>query len=776
MMKLQSWLYGKTGEFALSSLRSLRRLVPTEHLSLVVQRFRHFPDFSYKRFSKISTQLYLGIGSAVSFTFFASVVGWVSFDRVATLQRHVNENSVPKMIAAFAAAQESGALVAAAPRMVAAGSPEELALVASTMAGDLKDFENKLTALMQDSRHGNRSAKIQEKGQALISNITAIQDSVSARFTISNELEVQRAELASLRDQIVTILSSTIDDQFFYVMTGYLHLAEPASPREQHFSTDQLSLYRHLAELQVDATIAVQVLSAAFNVAYGPQLEPLRERFEATARGINRRLAMLDAESRQPALMASFTQLMELGLGPEAGFNLRARELALDARQRELLAMNHNLAVELVAAVEGLVDAAGNRVQEATRNANQAIGLGRAVLFGVSAASLIAAVLISWLFVGRILLRRLERLSNVMRSMAAGDLEAEVDVRGRDEVADMARALEIFRRHALEVQRLNLVEKLAEELKQKNTLLESTMANLKQAQDQIVIREKLAALGELTAGVAHEIKNPLNFIKNFSEVSGELLDELLEEIPKVANNSQQHADSQDHPDINNESTEIINEIGSDLKDNLKRICEHGQRANTIVQNMLMMGRGSGEAQPTDINALLSQHARLAYHNARVSDPEFRLSVHEDFDQRIGMCKVVPQDLGRVFLNMAGNACYATDQKRRSMAKGNQANAGSSYQPSLTLSTRHLGNHIEIHIRDNGDGIPANVVDKIFNPFFTTKPADAGTGLGLALSNDIVRKHGGTIRVETEPGSFTEMIIRLPLSTAKQDQESLDNGV
>ena len=732
-------------------------------------------QFLYQKFSRISTQLYLGIGSAVSFTILASVVAWIAFDRVAGLQRHVNESSVPKMTVAFATAEKSSALVAAAPRMVAAASPEELALVANMVAADLEDFENQLAVLMDDRRHGNRSAQIQGKGQALISNITAIQNSVSDRFEISDQLEVRRAELIELRDRLTTVLSSTIDDHFFYVITGYLDLDDAVSPFEQYFSQDQLSRYRHLAELQVDATLGVQVLSAAFNVAYGPQLEPLRERFEATARGIDRRLAMLEAESHQPALITPFNELIDLGLGPEAGFTLRARELALEERQRELLTRNRSLAVELVAEVEGLVRAAGNSVQEATRNANQAIGLGRTILLVVSAASLVAATLISWLFVGRILLRRLERLSTVMRSMAAGDLEAEVDVRGRDEVADMARALEVFRRYALEVQRLNLVEKLAEELKEKNTLLENTMTNLKQAQNQIVIRDKLAALGELTAGVAHEIKNPLNFIKNFSEVSSELLEELLEEIPKLTDDNKQHTDGEENSGVHHESVEIINEIGSDLTDNLKRICEHGQRANTIVQSMLMMGRGSGDTQATDINALLSQHARLAYHNARVSDPEFRLTVEEDFDQAIGLYTVVPQDFGRVFLNMVGNACYATDQKRRSMAKGKPADGQGPYQPTLVLSTRKLEDCIEIHIRDNGDGIPASVVDKIFNPFFTTKPADAGTGLGLALSNDIVRKHGGTICVETEPGSFTEMIIQLPVPPVQLDQEPPNEG-
>ena len=238
----------------------------------------------------------------------------------------------------------------------------------------------------------------------------------------------------------------------------------------------------------------------------------------------------------------------------------------------------------------------------------RAIRTGRNVLLGLNVVSITGAVLIAWLFVGRVLLRRLERLSDRMRGMADGDLEARVEIGGNDEVADMAAALEVFRRHALEVQRLNLVEKLAGELREKNDQLEKVLADLRRAQDQIVMREKLAALGELTAGVAHEIKNPLNFVKNFSEVSEELLEELLEELQETL--------SEGGGTLNEDQRGLIREICQDLTDNLGRIREHGERANRIVHDMLSMGRGSAGRQPTDINNLLDEHARLAYHSAR----------------------------------------------------------------------------------------------------------------------------------------------------------------
>ena len=456
-----------------------------------------------------------------------------------------------------------------------------------------------------------------------------------------------------------------------------------------------------------------------------------------------------------------FDRLLELGQGKRNSFDLRAQELDLAGRQRELLERNRSLSLDLVAEVEGLVSAASARAQDATRSSTQAISTGRSLLLILNLVSIIGAVLIGWLFVGRILLRRLKKLSDRMRGMAGGDLEAQVEISGRDEVAEMAAALEVFRRHALEVQRLNLVEKLAEELKGKNTQLEETMDDLRKAQDQMVMRDKLAALGQLTAGVAHEIKNPLNFVKNFSEVS----EELLEELGEILTDNQEK--------LSKEDRELVGEISGDLTGNLKSIRHHGDRANRVIHDMLLMGRDSGERQSTDINGLLDQSTRLAYHSARATDKSFNLDIRQDLDPEMQSIDVVPQDMGRVFLNLVSNACYATNQKRRTLgaAAGEQADGEgsqgvdlSAYSPTLWLSTKRLQDRVEIRVRDNGSGIPRDIVEKIFNPFFTTKPTNEGTGLGLALSNDIVREHGGTIKVETEAGSFTEMLIALPLKS------------
>ncbi len=704
---------------------------------------------------RIATQLYLGIGGAVAITMVASLVGWFSFDLVGDIQNRVNEGSVPEMAAAFGVAQQSGTLVAAAPRLTSAATVDDFDRVKADIAEERRAFETQLAALMRrDIKQENeeRHRRIRDYAAALTSNIEAIEHEVAELFKVSARSEALRAELSDLRGKLSGMLIPAIDDQLFYAMTGYRTIGQPPAPRERHFSNDEFDRYRHLADLKADATIATQLLSSSFNLSDALLLEPLRERFEAAAGRIERSLSALGTSPWRDRIAPHLNRLFELGLGEQGSFDLLIREFALTERQRNLLQDNQNLEIELDTEVEGLVSAARERTQEATRASTQAIGTGRSVLLGLNVVSITGAVLIAWLFVGRVLLRRLERLSDRMRGMADGDLEARVDMSGNDEVADMAAALEVFRRHALEVQRLNLVEKLAEELREKNEQLEAVLEDLRRAQDQIVMREKLAALGELTAGVAHEIKNPLNFVKNFSEVSGELLEELQEELEETL--------SEEAGNLDEEQRELIQEICQDLTDNLARIGEHGERANRIVQDMLSMGRDSAQRQPTNINHLLDEHARLAYHSVRAADPDFQLDIQQDLDPSVGEVAVIPQDMGRVFLNMVSNACYATDEKRR--ANEQSDNNKAPYMPTLWLTTRRGSERFEVRIKDNGSGMPPHVVDKIFNPFFTTKPTDQGTGLGLALSNDIVREHGGNIRVETEPGEFTEMVVEIPL--------------
>jgi signal transduction histidine kinase len=268
--------------------------------------------------------------------------------------------------------------------------------------------------------------------------------------------------------------------------------------------------------------------------------------------------------------------------------------------------------------------------------------------------------------------------------------------------------------------------------------IEITLSELKSAQAQLVHSEKMASLGELTAGIAHEIKNPLNFVNNFSEISRELLDEMKTEIQ-------------------NKNIDEVIELIEDLKQNLEKINQHGKRADSIVKGMLLHSRGtSGEKTPTDINDLLDQYVNLAYHGMRATNKEFNITIEKDYDETLEKINVVPQDLSRVFLNIINNGYYAAYEKRKI--------AGDNFIPVLKVSTENLNGKIEIIIGDNGNGMPADILDKIFQPFFTTKPTGEGTGLGLSLSYDIVTKvHGGELKVETKEGEGSVFIISIPKS-------------
>jgi len=695
---------------------------------------------------RISAQLYAGLTGAVGITLVASLVAWFSFDRVGDAQERVNRQSVPELAASFGIAQRSGTLVAAAPRFVGAATSADLTRVRESVMAERTAFQAHLGALL--ARGSDRNDEVSQRGRELIANIDAIDASMDERFALAERSETLRLELAAVRDKLAGVLVPAIDDQWFFTMTGYRSLDAPAAPRSAYLSEPEFDRHRLLAGLQADANLGTQILASAFNLSDAPLLEPLRDRFEATVQSIGRRLAGLADTPARAQVDDAFERLGELGLADDGGFALRARELALAARQQALLAENRALAMALLVEVEGLVSDAQASAARATQASADAITTGRSLLLVVNTFSIVGAALVAWLFVGRVLIRRIDRLSRRMRAMADGDLEGEVDISGRDEVADMAAALEVFRRHALEVQRLNLVEKLADELKSKNGQLEDALEELRQAQDQIVAREKLAGLGELTAGVAHEIKNPLNFVKNFAEASQELLEELNEIVAEVRDA------------FNEEQRGIVDEVCQDLTDNLGRIRGHGERADRIVQDMLKMGRDAADRQLTDINALLDQNVRLAFHSVRASDSDFMLDIKQDLDEHVGEIEVVPQDVGRVFLNMVTNACHAVDDRRKA-----EEAAGNDFVPTLTVATKRLDDRVEVRIRDNGSGIPEDVIGKIFNPFFTTKPTDQGTGLGLALSSDIVREHGGEIRVESELGSHTEMIVDLPLVAA-----------
>jgi signal transduction histidine kinase len=287
--------------------------------------------------------------------------------------------------------------------------------------------------------------------------------------------------------------------------------------------------------------------------------------------------------------------------------------------------------------------------------------------------------------------------------------------------------------------------RLLNELRFRTNELGQSLENLQKAQDRLIQSEKLASLGQLTAGIAHEIKNPLNFVNNFSSLSAELLDELREMLEPAA--------------LDKKTSAAALELMDMLKGNLEKVVQHGKRADSIVKNMLLHSReGSGERRFTDVNAIVEESMNLAYHGARAEKPGFNITLEKDLDPAAGQADLYAQEVTRVLLNLFSNGFYAAAKRK--------AETDGTFEPTIRAATRNLGDRVEIRIRDNGTGISEEVAAKMFNPFFTTKPAGEGTGLGLSLSHDIIAKqHGGTIDVATAPSEFTEFIITLPRSGA-----------
>jgi signal transduction histidine kinase len=383
----------------------------------------------------------------------------------------------------------------------------------------------------------------------------------------------------------------------------------------------------------------------------------------------------------------------------------RLHSLALD----ELLG---SIVSELTAEATAARDRVVNEAASATR-----------IAYAIFLAAVLGGGILTFLVLRSISVP-LRALVAAMNGLIAGRVAVDIPPAGPDEIGAMARILALFR------------DTLNE--------LRETLGRLKAAQANLVHAEKMASLGQLTAGIAHEIKNPLNFVNNFADLSVELLDEVkTATAPAVAA-------------LSSDERAEVDETIEMLTSNLEKIAEHGRRADGIVKSMLLHSRGgSGERQSTDINALVEDALNLAFHGARAQDHEFNITQDRDFGDHIAPIELVPQEITRVLLNLIGNGFYAADRRSRQTTDP-------AYRPVLQVSTRDLSGEVEIKIRDNGVGIAPEFRDKLFTPFFTTKPTGEGTGLGLSISYDIVvQQHGGTITVDSRVNDFTEFTIRLP---------------
>ena len=515
------------------------------------------------------------------------------------------------------------------------------------------------------------------------------------------------------------------------------------------------ALRAYAEEVSVSAQNLAEIIDnlAANRVAYGDvsddaadhrlRLATISSEIGESTAAVSVLQQMLQSEDQTAlqGLWDEFTTLYAVGIDPEVAalgehegvYYIRGRQLQLEANTIGLAASFDQSSATLDFAVASLLDAARTHSSETIDLAVSSFDEGRALLTAISVISVIAAVLAAWIWVGNGMVRRLSRMSERMRGMADGDLETPVPEVARDEIGELAGALEVFRQQALEIQRLNLVEKLNLELRETNEELKRTQARL-------VAQEKLAALGELVSGVAHEISNPLNFVNNFSEGSLDLYNELTE----MLDNYRDKMTAQD--------TALLDDINQEMTGSLSRVLSNGGRALAIVERMRGLGVVGGRPAMTDLNAVLREAVQTGFKTFSAEWQDFSMRQNFDLDTSLQEMLLVEGDFGEAILNLVSNACYAMRSNLNSSDQG--------YEPVLTVSSKRVDDFVEIRIRDNGPGIADDVVGHIFNPFFSTRDGASGAGLGLPIAADVARRLGGDLSVDTVFGEFTEFTMSL----------------
>ncbi len=701
---------------------------------------------------KIAARLSLILLSSIVLIATASLVAYFALQVTLNYQSRMADVDMPNIVDSVQIARQSTNLVNGAFRIISAQTRQEHRAEVAAVEQERDALEDVIEELDSRSELDEYTQQIRLLLADLSAHLASIRDSAFRRLQIGESLSLLTAELAEINRGIESDLAQAIDDQGFYLVEGLRTLDESPAPMEVRASEGEFTVYRNLTVVNQQANLAVLLLDEMLVLNDRQFLPPIEERFFSALGNAQRAYSNLPASAQLVTLGASLRQLERVGTGAQGIVELRREALLRQEQEQNSLVMARDAATLLDAEISNLGALISSDALASSDAARESAANGILLLFTINLISAAGALVFGYFFIWKSLARRLTALSGAMREMSRGDLEVAVDIGGNDEVTDMAEALEKFREYALEVQRLNLVEKLAQELDAKNESLEATLKELEKAQQQIIAEEKLASLGQLAAGIAHEIKNPLNFIGNFSEIAmefGKEIEELLEEIEE------------------SDAREDIREIVEDLGKSLEKIRGHSKRADNIVRSMLEHSRGGeGEWRETDLNATLKQYVELAYHSMRALNTGFNMDLVTELDPDIEPLEVVPQDISRVFLNLATNACQALDDKRNRIA---------GFEPVITIASKRLENDAEFILRDNGPGIPKKIRERIFEPFFTTKEGTKGTGLGLSLTTDILVRHGGSISVDSEEGEFTEMRIRLPLKSERKAEEAAQEG-
>jgi signal transduction histidine kinase len=851
-------------------------------------------------------RLLLSFIAISGFAVVAALVGNYAFYATGEALHQVTEKSVPPAIATLEFAQRTERIVAAGPALLGVTSSKEFDAVSSVLDQELKEARRLLSELPGQGLTAEKLGEILNVFDRVSANLETLKSAVQTRIGAADRKAVLVRDTFDAYNKFRSIWTPKFDELRGHILALQRALdAAGSTPEDRLAAIDRLNAaFRDLApleQIQQEAANAFEALVRAAGAGTQLELETIRAQAERSVRRIDGLVSRLDPDVSL-ALIVPLSSLRTSAIGNSSIIAARDVELEAVEEGRRRTGLNSVISNQLSDAVESLVAASKRGIATATEQTQSVQKLGRVGLLAVVALSLISSVLIVWLYVGRNVVARLTQLSGAMLAIASGRRDIPVPALGSDEVAAMGRAVEVFRRNAVELDQLlaeradaatrleKIVKERTAELQRRGAVLRVTFDNmqhgvlmfdreqklaawnrqvmqlldlpetllageprftdfirfladrgeygstdvegevqrlvaaavqhhaferirpngtvleirhnplpeggiviiytditaakqrereleaardaaaeasqtmeeayreLKATQANLVHAEKMASLGQLTAGIAHEIKNPLNFVNNFAGVSAELLDELREALGPSMGGLKACAE--------------VEALITTLNNNLSKIAEHGRRADGIVKSMLLHSRGgSGERQNVDINSLIEEALNLAYHGARAQDKEFNITLERDLDPNFGPIELVPQDITRVFLNLFGNGFYAAKKRQQD----DKVNA--DYRPVLRVTTRDLGDQVEARVRDNGVGVPADVQAKMFTPFFTTKPTGEGTGLGLSISYDIVtQQHGGTITVESRVNEFTEFVIRLPRKPARAEKPRMAVGV
>ena len=892
-------------------------------------------------------RLFLAFAGISSFAVLAAIAGLVTFVAARRPLEEITATRMPVTLGAMELMRHSERLVATGPALLNAANADEITAVTATEYVQLDSIRRHLVQLKDADPASPRIREIDLTIDNLTGNLADIENAVMRRdqaasykqaflhnaFRASQEFaKIWSVRFEQMQKQVIDLQRTTTSRQ-----------ADPGKSVATIDSLDEaMQSILPLDQLQRRAADSFQLLVGGAETSDLVELARLKAAAEKAMSDIDGLVSGVDLDI-STALLPAIKQLHEAALGDGGLFAVRETELKAGADSRRLIAENAQLSSRLSELVEGFVALSRQQMEAASRGAVAVQDTGALALAGIVVLSLACSVLIVWLYVGRNIVSRLAGISAGMAGIASGRRDVVVNTEGVDEIATMARTVEVFRQNAIErdtllaeraeaaVQLEGKVEERTAELREsldqqtataevlqvinsspgdlipvfdtvlekalhlcgaafgdlytydgerfrvvavrgapaeyvehriknppnpsvsgtvsarilvtkqplqvldlkaeevygsalasrrvlvdvagartqlavpllkdetvlgyitiyrrevqafseKQTALlhsfaaqaviamenarlitetraardaaEAALRELKAAQANLIQAEKMASLGQLTAGIAHEIKNPLNFVNNFASLSVELLDELKEATePAVAALGEA------------KRAEVDETIGM-LSGNLDKIAEHGKRADNIVKSMLEHSRGvTGERRQVDLNGLVDEALNLAYHGARAHDRTFNITLKHDYALTLKPIELAPREMTRVFLNLFGNGFYAANKRV-------PKNGDETFRPTLTVATRDLGDAVEVRVRDNGTGIPPEIKDKLFQPFFTTKPTGEGTGLGLSISYDIVtQQHGGTIEVDSQVGEFTEFTIRLPRGGAAQTAAS-----